>query len=594
MKRALFLAASLAAALALLWLCTQRAVPPEGPVPSPEAAASATPLAPESARTESETTAPALEHESATAPTRVQQPTERSAGEEALPGPKAEVQGRVVLARTQAPVDSGEVRLRFVLPGDEHAAQEAQPRDVGRVMLTTKLDGQGRFTFDLPVGTHLHGLTVAPLVPGDEHDGRSGSDASILFAPRQQPLNERLGEAGVELVVEVEAAVELRGLVRDAQNLAPLAGARISTADRPAAPASALSERDGSFVLGGLLPHAGGRSRSLRVERQDYLARRVPLPDEVLAAGAAALVVDLQRGLVVEGRVVDAQKLPVPGLSLRLLAVGFDTGLDYSASALPARTDERGEFRCAPVPPCSSLALEIEAQRRGGRDILALHRDLGPLRGDRSDLQLEVQSSGILEVHAQLADGTVLGPRDFQVICTNAHSVEPAGSNGEGLLLRVPLGVELELEAYASGKDVQDPATFVRGRGSARVDANGASQPGIRIVLGQRGSFVAPARKSGARELVLPDEEFLHATVDVQLLDARSGQPLESGRRVSLSGSGGSLMSSNIENGWVRVRGRPGKHVFEVEVDGGTHESLELVIPASGYGTAEWRVKVGP
>jgi hypothetical protein len=42
------------------------------------------------------------------------------------------------------------------------------------------------------------------------------------------------------------------------------------------------------------------------------------------------------------------------------------------------------------------------------------------------------------------------------------------------------------------------------------------------------------------------------------------------------------------------VRGRPGRHEFEVEIEGGTHETRELVIPASGYGTAEWRVRAGP
>jgi hypothetical protein len=326
----------------------------------------------------------------------------------------------------------------------------------------------------------------------------------------------------------------------------------------------------------------------------DYLARLVPLGAAQLASGAQPLIVELSRGLTIAGDVVDTLGVPVRGASLHFRAVGFDQGLDFTASVLTTRTDDHGDFSYAPVPPCSALSVELQAQRCDGRDLLPLQRDLGPLRADRTDLRLEVQSSGILEVHAQLPDGTALGPQEFQVLCTNVPGVQPAGRSDAGINLRVPVGVELALEAYASAKDEQRPACFLRARLSVRIEPREPSPRVVLFVLAERSSFSAPPPREGVRELTLPEETFLRATVDVQLFDATSGRSLESGRRVSISGAGAGLMTSSLQDGWLRIRGRPGSHEFEVEVDGGTHELMHVVIPASGYGTAEWRLKAGP
>jgi hypothetical protein len=284
----------------------------------------------------------------------------------------------------------------------------------------------------------------------------------------------------------------------------------------------------------------------------------------------------------------------VRGASLRIRAVGFDPGIEFSAGVITTRTDASGAFRYAPVPPCNSLAVELPAQSCDGRDLLRLQHDFGPLRADRTDLQLQVQTSGILEVRAQLADGTPLGPREFQVICTNIPGVQPAGATEAGMRLRVPVGVDLELEAYASAREEQQPGRFVRGRERVRVEPRESAPPPVIFLLAERSSFSAPPPRAGVRELSLPDEEYVRAVVDVQLLDASTGQPIQRGRYVSISGAGAGMGGNGLEDGWLRIRARPGRHEFEVEIDGAAHQVTEVVIPSSGYATAEWRLKVGP
>jgi len=601
MKQVLLLLAFLAAGLALLWLVTGREAAPQPTVPSTVGAASPAEPAPASAHTESEAVPAPLEGDSAAVPTRVEQASETSAaGPEPLRRQMAEVRGHVVMASTLKPVNSGEASVLFKLPGAQRDQPDTQSDDIGDVQRFAEVDGQGHFRFELPVGTYLSQVTVAPSgrIGGSPGKPKASADlartqdvSSMDYVSTKKVLSRALGAAGVDVTVLVEQAIEFHGLVQDVVTRAPLEGVRIRI-DRSRPGPEVFSRADGTFTFRGLQPKSR-EPRFVHADRRDYVASQVPLAPELPLKGAAPLVIDLSRGLAISGTVVDTQNHPLRGLTLRFRAVGFEQGVDLSASVYTTQTDDLGAFRYTSVPPCGSLTVEIGAQRLDGRDLLPLQRDLGPMRADRTDIRLEVETSGLLAVRAQLANGTALGPREFHVICTNSQNIEVAGSKAEALLLRVPFGVELELEAYASANDERDPRLFIRGRGNANLDGR-SSQAEIRIVLGERGSFAAPPPKNEARELVLPDEAFLRATVDLQLIDVDSGAPIEAGRHVSLSSSGGSMSSNKLENGWVRVRGRPGKHVLEAEIDGGTHQSFELMIPASGYGTAEWRLKVGP
>jgi hypothetical protein len=585
MRRALLLAGALLAALALFWLATRLDSASRPDLPARDESASPVPLASAGERIESEAAAAAIEDKSSAAPTRVQQPAASAQASPTLAGPKSEVIGRVVKVRTGEPVHAGEVLLHFTL-----AAVDTGREGLDLASLSSPIDKEGRFRFEAPIGANLYSVAVSPFPPDGEGPRRASTGASIEFAPRSQLIEKKLGPEGRELLVEVEGTSELHGIVRDARTRAPLEGVRLRIQDGHLVP-DVHTEADGRFTVIGIPPLLRRRAHKLQVERRDYLPQSIALGPTELAADAAPLVVELARGLVVAGRVVDAGNRPLSGVALNFRALGIEAGVDLGASALATRTDERGEFRLTALPPCATLFVELQAQTCDGRELLPMQRDLGPLRADRTGLELDVQSCGLLEVRAELADGTPLEPRAFQLVCTGPQAVEAAGSSAEGRLLRAPIGVDLELEAYTTGRDEQDTAVYLRGRQTVRLDGNGTLQ--LRIVLAQRGRLAAPPAREGVREFVLPGVDYLRSTLDVQLVDARTGKPVVIERYLSIACSGGSMMARSLEGGWLRVRGPPGKHRLEAEIDGGTHEVLEVVLPVSGYGTMEWRVGAG-
>ncbi|MBK7642970.1 MAG: carboxypeptidase regulatory-like domain-containing protein [Planctomycetes bacterium] len=582
MKRVLLPLAVLTALATLIWLVASRATPVPGTPPAP----AASPPAPASARPN----AAALEGEPAPATARVREPTSSVARAE-TPIPHS-VRGQVVFARTHAIVPNGDVELSYSLAQPEAEAGASAERGERRRYERSTLDAEGRFAFDLPLGSHLTQVNVKPeLSHFDPSDPRTGTMAA--FGARELPLEDEVTEAGVDLVVEVLGPATLRGLVLDSQSRAPLAGARIRANELPGYHTDEFTGPDGSFVLEGLLPWPEHTKMRLRVDAPDHLACSLDLPGERLG-DAAPLVIELPRGLTIAGRIVDARGLPVAGVTLRWRAVGLDPALDISASANSMHSDVHGEFRFSPVPPCNGLALEIERQQRNGIDLLARRRELGPLREDRTDLEVVVLGAALLEVRATLADGTALAPGQLQFLCTNHAGVEVAHRSRDSVQLRVPAGVELELEAYARAREAsrpgaEDPRVFLRGRARTRVEPGDGGRPLV-MVLSERSILDAPPEREGVRVFTLGDPGLLPSTVDVQLLDSLTGAPIESGKRIAISCSGASILSSSLEAGWLRVVGAPGTHVFEVELDGGAHETQELVLPVSGYAKAQWRL----
>jgi hypothetical protein len=579
-KRVLLLLLALAVALALLALFARRSDSPRDSAASP-GRTEGTPAQGERAV--------ALDSEHA----QREHESELSRPGEAITGEKGKVEGRVVFARTQTPVRGGDAQLWYTLPGGVQGQDGAHRGELDRRMVSAQIGGDGVFVSELPLSARLSRVQVSPSRYMFLQTNSSGSTVD-RFVERQQPLDVEVDHDVVELLISVDAPVELNGIVRDAETLAPLAGARISTGEGAMFYSSTLSTRDGTFVLRDLLPDPRGRRQRLHVECQGYLTARCSLEADALAPGAPPVTVDLRRGLVVEGTVVDEQQQPVPGVMLNLLVAGFEGGLDSGARLLSDPSDGQGHFRCSSVAPCSSLSVDIEGGWHHSRDYLALHQDLGALQADRKDVQIQLQSSRMLELRALLADGTKLRPREFEVVCANAPGVEVSGYGPDGLFLRVPPSMDLELEVYASANDEHDSELFVRGSLPARVDSGGTRPPVLQVVLAERGVFKVPLPHIGTSEFVLPGPSFLHAATDVQVLDAGSGRPLSSELSAWMLASRTTPFSADLRYGWLRVRGRPGRHVFEVEIDGGTREVREVVIPASGYGTAEWRVKAGP
>jgi len=234
----------------------------------------------------------------------------------------AEVRGHVVMDSTLKPVNSGEARILFKLPGAQRGQEDTQSDDIGDVMRSAEVDGQGHFRFELPVGTMLAQVTVSPAPRIVEPD-RAHDDPSTDYVLTKKVLSQPLGAAGVDVTVLVEQAIEFRGLVQDVGTHAPLEGVRIRI-DRSGPGPEVLSRADGTFTFRGIQPKLR-EARFVHADRRDYLASQVPLTPELLLKDAAPLVIGLSRGLSVSGSVFDTQNKPVRGLTLRFRAARRST-----------------------------------------------------------------------------------------------------------------------------------------------------------------------------------------------------------------------------------------------------------------------------
>ncbi len=279
-------------------------------------------------------------------------------------------------------------------------------------------------------------------------------------------------------------------------------------------------------------------------------------------------------------------------MRLALTTSGALSELDSGSSVNSATSDSTGAFRFGPFAPCSEATIAIPPQEHGGAPIFGLRRSLGALRTSAQDIVLEVASAATVCVRVEAADGQQLSARDVQVLAPDNAAVVPGRitADGRGRLVQVPLGVDLELVALAPAPGSDTPGDFVHGSQRVRLERRADEPPEVRIVLGARARFDAPPAPEGAKVLELGGGRLL-AAFDVQLVDAASGIALGGEKRINLSGEGASISTSQLVNGWVRVRGEVGRHQIEIEVDGGPRDAFECMIPLGGYGKGVWHVR---
>jgi protocatechuate 3,4-dioxygenase beta subunit len=118
------------------------------------------------------------------------------------------------------------------------------------------------------------------------------------------------------------------------------------------------SKRDGTFEIDGLL--AG--SFDLTVRHDEYRVRT-----EVVEVPGEELRIALERGFEVSGTVLDAEALPVPGVSVMLRE---DEGPDRADGGRSDVTDARGQFRLKGIDQGNYVvaAFELPARKLEGLD----------------------------------------------------------------------------------------------------------------------------------------------------------------------------------------------------------------------------------
>lgn len=245
-------------------------------------------------------------------------------------GPGIEARGRVIDSRTREPLAGARVVLH-------------QPQI--RELLNVYASGH-RVTRSLADGT----FTIPGLLP-EEHEVEVSAPGHVLHQARFTPT----GSSRPILEISLDPLGTISGLVTEADG-EPASGARIVIDPRSVDPEAwslfsrteTHTDSEGRFLLGGVPPghlfqvlilherHAPARRSSLRLER---------------AGEALHHEIRLERGCVIEGRVLDEQGQPIAGALLRTGSVScrcwFTAFKDQALRAVETHettSDDRGRY----------------------------------------------------------------------------------------------------------------------------------------------------------------------------------------------------------------------------------------------------------
>jgi len=228
----------------------------------------------------------------ALAPVAVEPPAEEARSRGVVP--MQALRGRVESSQGQ-PLPGLPVQLCL---GD--SAHESGMDFEGRLTFTVVeravSDESGGFQFELPLG-----IPHVLRVPADEGAGWAAAELAPCFA-------------GEQVVLRLQLAGGLRGLVREAGTGIPVEGALVRAwGDATYAYGPVESGPDGSFRLGGLPPG----DHVCQVYPREH--RAPPSVDFVVESGLIREVrIEVDRGLTLRGRITDAATgLPIEGAAVR-------------------------------------------------------------------------------------------------------------------------------------------------------------------------------------------------------------------------------------------------------------------------------------
>lgn len=191
-----------------------------------------------------------------------------------------------------------------------------------------------------------------PEVPPGVYEVRAFAGDQVA-----EPRRGLLVEAGSRalLTFALQDGVRLTGIVRDADSSAPIEGAEITVATEAldAAPRVARTGEDGRFLIGGL---PAGVVQRVSVYAGDY----VPVSALEHPPGEP-LEVELVRGAVLAGVVLDADRRPVPHATLEVLGedarqqpISLGAGRGFRSAVFDAQGGPAPmalEVTAGPVPP---------------------------------------------------------------------------------------------------------------------------------------------------------------------------------------------------------------------------------------------------
>ncbi len=442
--------------------------------------------------------------------------------------------------------------------------------------------------------TDEHGVLDLPLPEGSTLvDVRAeATEEGDRFVPYQRELGQLVRAGRNTILVRVDRGIDLHGLVRDAATGRAIAGAHIryhGFGQRTRID----SREDGSFDCVALLVNARN-VQPLEVQSEGYLPAVLKPDANVLDPGAAPILILLETGIVLSGRIVDADRAPVAGAHLTL----------STTSSSWANSDELGRFEFRGIAPSEHASLYAQAQSSSSPPIVDASLDLGALIASRFDVELQVQSALELRVFAELADGTTLDPREFEIDWGDGSLASPGilappldlpTSKAKSRVL--PRGLEFDVRALARAPGTTDRAAIVSASAHVSTARGVASPLDVRLRLAPAGRLEIPPVPAGVPELDLDEGPGLRGAIDVRIVDDATGVPITGGKSISLRLFRAQPNDHWINpgpNGWARLWQRIGVRTLDLEADGAVGAAVTLSVPLSGYATTEWRVRFSP
>lgn len=457
---------------------------------------------------------------------------------------------------------------------------------LGRTTVEARTGARGLAELRVRIGSRLELLRVDP---GDDGD---------LFVPYERNLDQVLESGPCALEVRVERGVDLHGIVRDAATGRVVPHARVHCRGLGAGTDVATNE-EGTFTLAALLSGAWNQPAALSVVHPDYLPAEAQPSAADLAPDARPLIIALDPGLRLAGRLLDSEHVPIAHAMLILVA----------PKGQQTNTDEDGRFAFVSLPPSDAATISVPSQALDQTILMRTDITLGPLRASRSDLELQASPGLVLHVFAELPGGRRLAPEKFELAGPGDRSLDMIGRSstehhieisfaserGVGYLERmVPRGADVVIEAFASAPDSAGPGAQLHGKTQVATDREIASPHEVHIALSEQSRLEVPPAPTGAEEMEVGPIYVRNGAFDVQLFDATSGRVIGAGRKLRVDGARGSMFPKIGADGWLRLRASPGEYGVQVVLDDGPREMFTLTIPDSGYARGEWRLRSKP
>jgi hypothetical protein len=242
-------------------------------------------------------------------------------------------------------------------------------------------DQDGRFS--------LHGAGAERIVPVTfEGAGIAQSTPYVITRPGFDPrpynevllkkenedlrvLNRFLGVYPPNLTFIAEASKSIEGAVKDAVSGAPLAGCQLSAHTGYDAGVMMVTDTDGKYRIGGLPKNARGYSVSVQPPKGTAYLTRIAHAADTEGYTPIHLDIQLVRGTVVTGRVVDRQTgkgveagvrfAPLPDNRFFDSKPGFD---NYRSDRTMAGSDKDGRFRIVTIPGRALVMAQVHSGER--------------------------------------------------------------------------------------------------------------------------------------------------------------------------------------------------------------------------------------